>query len=70
MTHRVLGLALITGLSAAPLAAADAAGDKQEWTPPRTAWGAPDLRGVWDFRTITPLERPATARGAGGLQRR
>ena len=25
---------------------------------PRTAWGAPDLGGVWDFRTITPLERP------------
>ena len=24
----------------------------------RTAWGAPDLQGVWDFRTITPLERP------------
>ena len=30
-----------------------------EWSPPRTAWGVPDLRGVWDFRTITPLERPA-----------
>ena len=26
---------------------------------PRTAWGAPDLNGTWDFRTITPLERPA-----------
>ena len=25
---------------------------------PRTAWGAPDLQGVWDFRTITPLQRP------------
>ncbi len=25
---------------------------------PRTGWGAPDLQGVWDFRTITPLERP------------
>ena len=24
----------------------------------RTAWGDPDLRGVWDFRTITPMERP------------
>ena len=24
----------------------------------RTAWHAPDLRGIWDFRTITPLERP------------
>ena len=26
---------------------------------PRTAWGAPDLQGVWDFRTLTPFERPA-----------
>ena len=25
---------------------------------PRTASGAPDLQGVWDFRTITPLQRP------------
>ena len=25
---------------------------------PRTSWGTPDLQGVWDFRTITPLERP------------
>ena len=25
---------------------------------PKTAWGQPDLQGVWDFRTITPLQRP------------
>ncbi len=25
---------------------------------PRTSWGAPDLQGVWDFRTITPMQRP------------
>ena len=25
---------------------------------PQTVWGAPDLQGVWDFRTITPLQRP------------
>ena len=23
-----------------------------------TAWGTPSLQGVWDFRTITPMERP------------
>ena len=27
-------------------------------TAPRTSWGAPDLQGIWTFRTITPLERP------------
>ena len=35
------------------------AGDTDgRWSPPRTAWGAPDLRGVWDYRTMTPLQRP------------
>ena len=24
----------------------------------RTAWGDPDLRGIWDFRSLTPFERP------------
>ena len=26
--------------------------------PPRLPDGKPDLQGVWDFRTLTPLERP------------
>jgi len=25
----------------------------------KTVWGDPDLQGVWDYKTITPLERPA-----------
>ena len=25
---------------------------------PRTPWGDPDLQGVWDYWTFTPLERP------------
>ncbi|MCY4599082.1 MAG: hypothetical protein OXF27_04095, partial [Acidobacteria bacterium] len=30
----------------------------QDWSVPRTPWGVPDLQGVWDFRTVTPMERP------------
>ena len=30
----------------------------EQYEPERTAWGTPDISGVWDFRTLTPLERP------------
>ena len=30
----------------------------KNWTAPRTAWGDPDLRGVWHLATYTPLQRP------------
>src|SRR5712691_9347708 len=28
-------------------------------TVPRTPWGAPDLSGIWNGKSSTPLERPA-----------
>jgi len=34
---------------------------------PRTPWGDPDLSGVWDYKTITPLERPANMAGRSQL---
>jgi len=33
------------------------------WTPPRTPWGDPDLQGVWNDATSTPLQRPSTRAG-------
>lgn len=33
----------------------------------RTAWGAPNLQGTWDFRTITPMERPPELAGKATL---
>ncbi|MCY3843493.1 MAG: hypothetical protein OXH69_08115 [Acidobacteria bacterium] len=47
------------GATAAALAAlmllpAASAGQTEQ----RTSWGDPDIQGVWDFRTLTPLERP------------
>lgn len=35
-----------------------AASGQAATAPLRTPWGQPDLRGIWDFRTITPLQRP------------
>ena len=28
------------------------------WEQPRTPWGDPDLQGIWNNVTATPLERP------------
>jgi hypothetical protein len=30
-----------------------------EWTPSRTPWGDPDLQGIYNYGTSTPLQRPA-----------
>ena len=44
-------VALVVGVSG--VASAQTA-----FNPPRLPDGTPDLQGVWDFRTLTPLERP------------
>ena len=49
----ILVVALLASLGAPVAYAAD------EWTPPRTPWGDPDLQGVFANTTLTPFERPA-----------
>ena len=58
---RCLGvlMAVMTLASLAPLPASP----QDTWTPARTPWGDPDLSGVWDFKTLTPLERPSELSG-------
>src|SRR6266550_4256885 len=55
----VLILAASPALAQAPKAAqAKPAAANKNWTPPKTPWGEPDLQGVWNDATSTPLERP------------
>jgi hypothetical protein len=74
MSHRLLAslsvlVAVIAFVALAPVLvvgqsqSAAAATKARDWTPPRTPWGAPDLQGVWDYRTITPLQRPDSLTG-------
>ena len=49
-TAKVLAVAVVGLVACSGMAAAQEA--------PRTGWGDPDLQGVWDFRTLTPLQRP------------
>jgi len=64
MRTRILWAVVMTtaGLASTLLAQAPPAAPKataQAVAPaPRTPWGHPDLQGTWDYRTITPLERP------------
>ena len=50
---RIAGLLTILALVVMAPASAAAQADV-----PPTPWGDPDLQGVWDFRTVTPMERP------------
>ena len=62
MTCKIaLPVSLVAGLLVALPLSAGAQSAPQ--TAPRTAWGAPDLQGVYDFGTATPLQRPAELAG-------
>lgn len=56
--HAAVLTAVAMLLAGASVAAGQGATDR--WTPSRTAWGDPDLQGVYTFSTRTPLERPDT----------
>ncbi len=55
---------IIASLAALPVTGgqlpprAGAVASRANWQVPRTPDGQPDLQGIWDFRTATPLERP------------
>ena len=53
----VLALSSAVILVVGGASAQDEAGQAEPFETPRTPWGHPDLQGVWDYRTITPLQR-------------
>ena len=52
------GVVVAAGLMSLPAAA-----QTEPEPAPRTAWGQPDLGGVWEYKTRTPLERPERFEG-------
>ena len=59
---RALGTACALLLLLPPSAASQAS-LTGGWIAPVTAWGDPDLQGIWNHGTITPLERPSKYAG-------
>ncbi len=57
MSHRnqAAAFAVAAGVALMPVFAAAQPADE---TGARTPWGHPDIQGIWDYRTLTPLERP------------
>ena len=68
MSRRVLisvsafGLVVVLGGVVAACGQQASSGSSQtsgeDWTPPKTPWGDPDLQGIYNYGTSTPLQRP------------
>jgi hypothetical protein len=56
---RAAVVTIAISLFAPPAAFGQGASAPDGSTTPRTPWGDPDLQGIWDYWTFTPLERPA-----------
>ena len=55
------GVGIAAGQESTPGASRTAGARK--WTPTRTSDGKPDLQGIWNFATLTPMERPTDLAG-------
>jgi len=57
-TALIVVISLTTGTLNGQTRAASNQSSKK-WTQLKTAWGDPDLQGIWSYASITPLERPS-----------
>jgi len=53
----------LVALVSIPVAAQAPKASAKAWNPPRTANGKPDLQGIWNYSTLTPMERPRELAG-------
>ena len=59
----VLGVAIAGLFLGVPLAGQVPASSTTTGNVPRTPDGHPDLQGVWNYATVTPMQRPSAAAG-------
>ena len=62
-----LAAVLVAGQSPAGAQTSTSAAATSKTATLRTPWGHLSLEGLWDFRTVTPLERPAELAGKAVL---
>ena len=55
----VVGMLMCAPAAVSGQAASTPGTPAKPFNAPKTPWGDPDLQGIWNFGTITPLERPA-----------
>jgi hypothetical protein len=63
MTGSRIASCLVSALLAVGFVVTAGAQAPKKYTPPRTPWGDPDLQGVWNDATSTPLQRPSNVAG-------
>jgi len=63
MTRLVTACSAVLGVAVFAVTVISAQSGTRSYTAPRTPWGDPDLQGIWNDATSTPLQRPSELAG-------